>query len=95
MSQRRSPEIEKAILLRKIERQRNELAESCHDWLNATAKFDRHWLKIMDMRKYLVVGSSILAVYTLRHPSIIIRWSRRAMGLWGTLRLFRRTFRRS
>ena len=84
--------IEKVRILRKIERQRYELSQTGADWLEATAKIDRAWVKIVDMRKYLVVGSSLVAVYGIRHPSVIVRWSRRAFGIWGTVRLFRKTF---
>lgn len=84
--------IEKVRILRKIERQRDELSQTGDDWLDATAKIDRAWVKIVDMRKYLVVGSSLVAVYGIRHPSVIVRWSRRAFGIWGTVRLFRKTF---
>jgi len=83
--------IEKVRLLRKIENQRAELSQASADWLDATAKIDRGWVKIVDMRKYLVVGSSLLAVYGIRHPSAVVRWSRRAFGIWGTVRLFRKT----
>lgn len=84
--------IEKVRLLRQIEHQRAELSEAGSDWLDATAKIDRGWVKIVDMRKYLVVGSSLVAVYGIRHPSSIVRWSRRAFGIWGTVRLLRKTF---
>ncbi|MGY4668494.1 hypothetical protein ACVW1D_003233 [Ewingella americana] len=47
------------------------------------------------MRKYLVLGSSVLAIYGIRHPSKVVRWSRRAFGIWGTVQLFRRNFIKS
>ena len=84
--------IEKVRIMRKIERQRQELSRAGDDWLDATAKIDRGWVKLVDMRKYLVVGSSLISVYGIRHPSVIVRWSRRAFGIWGTVRLFRKTF---
>ncbi|MDN5680108.1 MAG: YqjK-like family protein [Ewingella sp.] len=84
--------IEKVKLLRKIERQRAELSAGRLEWLEATAKVDRGWVKFIDMRKYLVLGSSVLAIYGIRHPSKVVRWSRRAFGIWGTVQLFRRNF---
>ncbi|WP_047605630.1 YqjK-like family protein [Rahnella aquatilis] len=83
--------VEKVRLLRKIERQRGELSQAGFDWLDATEKADHYWVKLVEMRKYLVVGSSLLAVYGIRHPSAVIRWSRRAFGIWGTVKLFRKT----
>ncbi|MGV8927482.1 MAG: YqjK-like family protein [Ewingella sp.] len=84
--------IEKIKLLRKIDRQRAELASGRLEWLETTAKVDRGWVKFIDMRKYLVLGSSVLAIYGIRHPSSVVRWSRRAFGIWGTVQLFRRQF---
>lgn len=87
--------IEKVKLLRKIERQRVELSAGRDEWLAATAKVDRGWVKLIDMRKYLVLGSSVLAIYGIRHPSKVVRWSRRAFGLWSTVQLIRSNFIKS
>lgn len=84
--------IEKVKLLRQIDTQRAELAAGCVEWLDATAKVDRGWVTLIDMRKYLVLGSSVLAIYGIRHPSSVVRWSRRALSIWGTVQLFRRNF---
>ncbi|ANI30217.1 cell division protein FtsH [Yersinia entomophaga] len=84
--------LEKEKLLRQIEQQRLDLANSAAHWIEVTAPYDRGWLKILEMRKFLVLGSSLIAVYGVRHPSRMIRWSRRALSAWGTFRLFRRTF---
>ena len=86
-----SPVIEKVRLLRKIERERADLVVAKQEWLTSTAKLDQTWLKVVDMRKYLVVASSAVAVYSIRHPSRLIRWSKRAFSIWGTVRLFRKT----
>ncbi len=83
---------EKAILLRQIEQQRLDLANSTAHWIEVTAPYDSGWAKIVSMRKYLMVGSSLVALYGIRHPSKIVRWSRRAVSLWGAIRLFRNTF---
>ncbi|MDR3430773.1 MAG: YqjK-like family protein [Rouxiella aceris] len=90
-----APVIEKARLLRRIERERADLALAKAEWLTATTRLDHAWLKIIDMRKYLVVASSAVAIYSIRHPNKFIRWSRRALSLWGTLRLLRSTFIKS
>lgn len=90
-----SPLIEKARLLCQMERQRSDLAFAKQHWLDATVKVDNACLKIAYMRKYLLVASSAVAVYSIRHPSTFIRWSRRVFGIWGTVRLFRRTFLKS
>ncbi|CQJ64139.1 inner membrane protein YqjK [Yersinia intermedia] len=83
---------EKAALLREIQQQRLDLAHSAAHWIEVTAPYDRGWAQIVGMRKYLMVGSSLVALYGIRHPSKLIRWSRRAVSIWGTIRLFRSTF---
>ncbi|WP_145562064.1 YqjK-like family protein [Yersinia aldovae] len=83
---------EKEALLRKIQQQREDLANSTAHWIDVTAPYDRGWAQIVGMRKYLMIGSSLVALYGIRHPSKLIRWSRRAVSAWGTIQLFRRTF---
>lgn len=91
MSRRQLAE-EKAALLREIQQQRLDLANCAAHWIEVTAPYDRGWAQIVGMRKYLMIGSSLLALYGVRHPSKFIRWSRRAVSAWGTIQLFRRTF---
>ncbi|CNJ80144.1 inner membrane protein YqjK [Yersinia aldovae] len=83
---------EKEALLRKIQQQREDLANSTAHWIDVTAPYDRGWAQIVGMRKYLMIGSSLVALYGVRHPNKLIRWSRRAVSAWGTIQLFRRTF---
>jgi YqjK-like protein len=83
---------EKAVLLHEIQQQRLDLTNSAAHWIEITAPFDRGWAQIVGMRKYLMVGSSLLALYSIRHPSKLIRWSHRAVSVWGTIRLLHNTF---
>ncbi|MCL2891823.1 YqjK-like family protein [Brenneria tiliae] len=83
---------EKTRLLRKIQQQRLDLSAAKKHWLESTAPYDRYWHNLLQWRKYWVFGSGLIALYGVRHPSRMIRWARRAVGLWGTVRLFRKTF---
>ncbi|PWC13289.1 cell division protein FtsH [Brenneria roseae subsp. americana] len=83
---------EKAQLLRAIQQQRLDLSAGKNEWLDSTAHYDRYWHSLMQWRRYWIVGSGLIALYGARHPSRLIRWGRRALGLWGTLRLLRKTF---
>lgn len=83
---------EKVQLLRKIQQQRLDLSANKKYLLGSTAPYDRYWHNLLQWRKYWIVGSGLIAVYGVRHPSRLIRWGRRAVGLWGTLRFFRKTF---
>ena len=55
-----------------------------------TERIDRGWQTVFGLRRYLVLGSSVMALYGIRHPSKMIRWSRRAFGAWSAIRLFKR-----
>jgi len=87
------PRIAKAQLLRKIQQQRLDLSAEKRQWSIATARYDRGWNTLLSLRKYLITGSSLLALYNIRHPSRMVRWTKRALGLLGTFRLIRSTLR--
>ncbi|AGO57087.1 cell division MukB family protein [Serratia plymuthica 4Rx13] len=83
MNRRRYLEWRKEKLIRQIQQQRLDLAENKTLWLEKTERIDRGWQTLFGLRKYLVVGSSVMALYGIRHPSKLIRWSRRAFWcLW-------------
>ncbi|NIH16392.1 YqjK-like family protein [Serratia symbiotica] len=92
MSCRHDLKREKKNLIRQIQQQRLDLAESKTRWLEKTARIDRSWKMVFGLRRYLVLGSGAMALYGIRHPSKLIRWSRRAFGAWGAIRLFKKTF---
>ncbi|MFE8048176.1 YqjK-like family protein [Brenneria goodwinii] len=85
---------EKIQLLRKIQQQRLDLSANKKSLLESTAPCDRYWHNLLQWRKYWVVGSGLIAIYGLRHPSKLILWGRRAVGLWGTFRFLRKTLSR-
>lgn len=82
--------MEKERLIRQIQQQRLDLAEHKSLWLEKTERIDRGWQTVFGLRRYLVLGSSVMALYGIRHPSKMIRWSRRAFGAWSAIRLFKR-----
>ncbi|WPC46519.1 YqjK-like family protein [Serratia marcescens] len=84
--------MEKERLIRQIQQQRLDLAEHKSLWLEKTERIDRGWQTVFGLRRYLVLGSSVMALYGIRHPSKMIRWSRRAFGAWSAIRLFKKTF---
>lgn len=91
MSRRRYLEWKKR-LIRQIQQQRLDLAEHKSLWLEKTERIDRGWQTVFGLRRYLVLGSSVMALYGIRHPSKMIRWSRRAFGAWSAIRLFKDVF---
>ncbi|MCA4825558.1 MAG: cell division protein FtsH [Serratia rubidaea] len=91
MSRRRALAVRKQQLISRIERQRADLGDNKAQWLDKTEHIDRGYQALFGMRKYLLLGSGVVALYGMRHPSKLIRWSRRAFSAWGTVRLLRKT----
>lgn len=87
----RQREREKAQLLRRIQQQRLDITAERKRWLAATEGYDRAWHTLTRWRRYWLVGCSAAALYGIRHPSRLVRWARRAIGLLGTYRLLRKT----
>jgi hypothetical protein len=81
----------KALLLSRIQQQRLDLSAGKRDWLEATGAYDRGWLTIMSLRSYAIIASSVMAIWSVRHPSFLMRWGRRGFGAWSAWRLIRNT----
>lgn len=87
---RREREQRKAELLGIIQQQRLDLSAGRRDWLAATARYDHGWLTLVSLRRYLLIGSSAMAIWTARNPSFLMRWLKRGFGAWSTWRLISR-----
>ncbi len=83
----------KAELLRIIQQQRLDLSAARRDWLEGTARYDRGWLAVVSARRWLLLGSSALAIWTTkskRRSGFLVSWLRRGFGIWSTWRLIRK-----
>jgi len=76
-------------LLNEIQQQRLDLSAAGRDWLTSTAHYDRGWLTLLSMRRYLAIGSSALAIWSIRSPNRILRWAKRGFGVWSTWRMLK------
>ncbi|MGF7483210.1 YqjK-like family protein [Providencia sp. SP181] len=76
----------KQRLIRRIERQRQELAETSSDWLHTTAPYDRAWQTLMTFRPLVIAATGLLSVYSLRKPQKILLLGRKAITIWGLVR---------
>ncbi len=85
-------QLEKAALLRQIQLQRRDLAGETHRWLETMAPYDRGWQSVVKLRKLLLVGSGMMALYNLRHPNHVLRWSRYGLQAWSSIKLIRQVF---
>lgn len=68
MNGRQERERHKAQLLRQIQQQRLELSACRRHWHEATAPLDRGWHTLLSLRSWLMVGSGLMAVWSVRHP---------------------------
>jgi hypothetical protein len=81
----------KAVLLSQIQQQRLDLTAARRDWVDATGVYDRGWNTFLSLRSWALVGSSFMAVWSVRHPSVLMRWAKRGLGLWSVWRLVKST----
>lgn len=91
MSSKVERERRKAQLLSQIQQQRLDLSASRREWLEATGAYDRRWNMLLSLRSWALVGSSVMAIWTIRHPNMLVRWARRGFGLWSAWRLVKTT----
>ncbi len=83
----------KAYLLSQIQQQRLDLTACRRDWLDVTQSYDRRWNTFLSLRSWLMVGSSVMAIWSVRHPSMLVRMARRGFGVWSAWRLVKATLR--
>jgi len=93
MSDKHERERRKAWLLSQIQQQRLDLSASRRDWLSATGAYDRGWNALLSLRSWAVVGSSVMALWSVRHPNMLLRWAKRGFGAWSAWRLVQTTLR--
>lgn len=90
MNRREQLSRHKAVLLGEIHQQRLDLQRSCEDWTDATTSLDRGWFTLLNLRTWLMAGSGVMAVWSVRHPRFLGRVARRGLGIWSTWRLVRK-----
>lgn len=81
----------KALLLSQIQQQRLDLSVGRRNWLEATEAYDRAWNTLVSLRSYALIASSAMAIWTVRHPSFLMRWARRGFSAWSVWRMVRTT----
>lgn len=48
---------------------------------------------MLSLRSWALVGSSVMAIWTIRHPNMLVRWARRGFGVWSAWRLVKTTLK--
>ena len=93
MSSKDERQKRKALLLSQIQQQRLDLTATRRDWLEATGAYDRGWNTLLNLRSWVLVGSSIMAIRTIRNPNLLVRWAKRSFSVWSAWRLVKATIR--
>ena len=50
-------------------------------------------IQLLNLRGWVIVGSSIMAVRTIRNPNLLVRWAKRGFSVWSIWRLVKSTIR--
>ncbi|MCP6588250.1 YqjK-like family protein [Klebsiella pneumoniae] len=83
------------MLLRQTQHQQTDLMANRNDWLEGNSPVDRGWRTLKHFRSWAVVGSGIMAVWSVRHPRFLLRWTKRGFGLWSAWRMAKRLLRQT
>ena len=84
-------ELRKAMLITRVHQQRLDLSSSRREWLEATGSYDRGWNTVLSLRSWLLVGSSIGAIWTIKNPNFLLRWGKRGFPAWSAWKLLKNT----
>jgi len=84
-------ELRKAMLITHVHQQRLDLSSSRREWLEATGSYDRGWNTVLSLRSWLLVGSSIGAIWTIKNPNFLLRWGKRGFAAWSAWNLLKNT----
>lgn len=92
MSSKVERERRKAQLLSQIQQQRLDFPPVVvNGW--TTGAYDCRWNMLLSLRSWALVGSSVMAIWTIRHPNMLVRWARRGFGVWSAWRLVKTTLK--
>lgn len=87
MSRERDARI--ARLLKEVQQQRLDLSAGRKAWLEHTERYDHGWLALLSAKRYLMLGSGVMAIWSARNPRKLGLLARRGLGLWSTWRVLR------
>ena len=81
----------KALFKTQAHQQGLPLGSTRRDWLVATGSYDRGWHTLLGLRSWLLVGSSIGAIWTIKNPNFLLRWGKRGFAAWSAWKLLKNT----
>lgn len=90
MSSKKERNKRKQELLLVIEQQRLDLSAARLDWTQATSRYDQGWQTLVSLRHYFAIATGIATIWSIRHPRFLLRWAKRAAGVWGSWRVIRK-----
>lgn len=84
----------KKLLLDEIQQQRTQLAQEGQTWLEVTAPYDKAWNILTSLKPILLIGASVVSLYSIKHPKKLVRWGRRAIGAVGLIRTLQKSVKK-
>ncbi|WP_244212871.1 YqjK-like family protein [Proteus hauseri] len=85
----------KKLLLNKIQQQRSDLGQSTQVWLDVTEPYDKAWRILISLKPALLIGASLVSLYSIKHSSKIIQLGRRTLGAIGLIRTIQKSFKKN
>ncbi|WP_166506370.1 YqjK family protein [Sodalis glossinidius] len=58
--------------------------------LRKSSSSGRRWIRVLSLCRYLIAGTSLLALYNVRHHSRLVRWAKRGVGILGAVKMVRK-----
>lgn len=81
----------KAQLLEYIVAERVALQHQAVEWQQLTAPIDQGWYAVMRYRPLIFGATALLVVSSIRKPVHLLRWGRKALSIWTSYQLFKRS----
>jgi len=81
----------KAQLIQNIVADRAALQQQADEWHQITSPLDQSWQNIMRYRSVIFGITAVIAVSRIRKPLHLLSWTRKALSLWTSYQLFKRS----
>ncbi|WWO96488.1 MAG: YqjK-like family protein [Candidatus Dasytiphilus stammeri] len=69
-------------LLCTIQQQRIKLATECNELIAASKKYEHLLYQLLKIRYTLIILSSMITIFLVRHPRLLIRLSKKSFAIW-------------
>lgn len=85
-------ELRKAMLITQVHQQRLDSGRADATGLRRPALTIALYT-LLGLRSWLLVGSSIGAIWTIKNPNFLLRWGKRGFAAWSAWKLLKNTMK--